>query len=258
MANEAIRIDIRQGRLTHAQRSIEALEALLPAERPAQRSTLTEAWNGVRTARCRLLMARGQAAQAAGILEDQVADWRAARMAYREARAQILLALAHAACGQADAAARGLVSALVYGQQQGLVRSIVDEGEAARTLLQQLARDRPPGLQAWYLDELLASFGDGDASAPPAAAAAETPAAGRLSAREVEILDFIAQGLSNKEIARALRVAPETIKWHLKNIYEKLNVSSRVQAVQCGLGMDLPLRAKDATEPASVTRSARG
>ena len=58
-----------------------------------------------------------------------------------------------------------------------------------------------------------------------------------MSAREIEILNHISLGLSNKEIARALRIAPETIKWHLKNIYEKLNVNSRIEAVQNGLGL---------------------
>jgi len=57
-------------------------------------------------------------------------------------------------------------------------------------------------------------------------------AAGVLSAREIEILDFMTRGLTNKEIAKALRIAPETVKWHLKHVYEKLHVSSRMQAVQ--------------------------
>ena len=58
-----------------------------------------------------------------------------------------------------------------------------------------------------------------------------------LNARETEIINHISHGLSNKEIARALRLAPDTIKWHLKKIYEKLNVSSRIEAVQSGLGL---------------------
>jgi FixJ family two-component response regulator len=52
-----------------------------------------------------------------------------------------------------------------------------------------------------------------------------------LSAREVEILNLIAQGRSNKEIARVLCIAPETIKSHLKHIFTKLNVERRAQAV---------------------------
>lgn len=62
-------------------------------------------------------------------------------------------------------------------------------------------------------------------------------ASAALSAREMEIVGHISHGLSNKEIARALRLAPETVKWHLKNIYEKLDVGSRIEAVQSALGI---------------------
>jgi LuxR family maltose regulon positive regulatory protein len=56
-----------------------------------------------------------------------------------------------------------------------------------------------------------------------------------LSAREIEILTCVARGLSNKEVARELQVTAETVKWHLKKIFEKLDVGSRVEAVQIGL-----------------------
>jgi LuxR family maltose regulon positive regulatory protein len=52
-----------------------------------------------------------------------------------------------------------------------------------------------------------------------------------LSARETDILKLIAEGLSNKEIARDLVIAPETVKSHVKNIFAKLNVEKRAQAV---------------------------
>jgi LuxR family maltose regulon positive regulatory protein len=52
-----------------------------------------------------------------------------------------------------------------------------------------------------------------------------------LSAREADILKLIADGLSNKEIARDLAIAPETVKSHVKNIFAKLNVERRAQAV---------------------------
>ena len=47
----------------------------------------------------------------------------------------------------------------------------------------------------------------------------------------MEIVSLLARGQSNKEIARSLGLAPETMKWHLKNIYLKLAVESRAQAV---------------------------
>ena len=61
-----------------------------------------------------------------------------------------------------------------------------------------------------------------------------------LSIRESEILHCVARGLSNKEIGRSLKLAPETIKWHLKNIFMKLSVNSRMEAVQrvLRLGVD--------------------
>jgi len=60
-----------------------------------------------------------------------------------------------------------------------------------------------------------------------------------LSAREVEILNLIAQGRSNKEIARVLSIAPETIKSHLKHIFTKLKVERRAQAVSRAQGLGL-------------------
>lgn len=52
-----------------------------------------------------------------------------------------------------------------------------------------------------------------------------------LSRRELEILDLVSQGYSNKEIAGRLSLSGGTVHWHLKNIYEKLHVHSRTQAV---------------------------
>jgi len=52
-----------------------------------------------------------------------------------------------------------------------------------------------------------------------------------LSEREIEVLRLLADGLSNREIARKLFVTVGTVKWHLHNIYGKLGVRSRVQAV---------------------------
>ena len=52
----------------------------------------------------------------------------------------------------------------------------------------------------------------------------------KLSPRELEILNLIAPGYSNKEIADRLGISIESIRWHLKNIYHKLHVHSRTEA----------------------------
>lgn len=52
-----------------------------------------------------------------------------------------------------------------------------------------------------------------------------------LSPREVEILDALASGQSNKELARRFGISPNTVKTHLARIYEKLGVQRRVHAI---------------------------
>jgi DNA-binding CsgD family transcriptional regulator len=52
-----------------------------------------------------------------------------------------------------------------------------------------------------------------------------------ISARELEVLELLAEGCANKEIAKRLFVSPNTVKTHLAHLYEKLEVSRRTQAV---------------------------
>lgn len=56
-----------------------------------------------------------------------------------------------------------------------------------------------------------------------------------LSVREIEVLDCVAQGLSNKEIAEALFITEQTVKNHMTSVLRKLNVNDRVQAVLCAV-----------------------
>lgn len=53
-----------------------------------------------------------------------------------------------------------------------------------------------------------------------------------ISPRELDVLDLLARGHSNREIAGALFVSPNTVKSHLASLYQKLEVSRRTQAVQ--------------------------
>jgi len=68
-----------------------------------------------------------------------------------------------------------------------------------------------------------------------------------LSQREVEVLVLMAAGRTNKEIADALFVSANTVKTHCSNIYSKLGVSRRVQAIQRGIDVGIIVRKDEST-----------
>jgi ATP/maltotriose-dependent transcriptional regulator MalT len=69
----------------------------------------------------------------------------------------------------------------------------------------------------------------------PPAARHEEPLMESLTAREVEVLGLVADGLPNREIARALEISEHTVKFHLASVFGKLGASTRTEAVQRGL-----------------------
>ncbi|MBI3161166.1 MAG: response regulator transcription factor [Chloroflexi bacterium] len=60
-----------------------------------------------------------------------------------------------------------------------------------------------------------------------------------LTARELEVLHFMAQGLANKQIALSLGLSEHTVKFHLSSLYVKLGASSRTEAVRRGIELGL-------------------
>jgi LuxR family maltose regulon positive regulatory protein len=117
-----------------------------------------------------------------------------------------------------------LQSALEIAEPQGYVRLFVDGGEDIRAIF---GRVRPSPLEnqhlAFYTNKLLSAF---EAEDGPAKQGLIEP----LTKRELEVLTYIAQGLTNPEIAERLFLSPNTLKAHAQNIYSKLNVNNRVQA----------------------------
>ena len=62
----------------------------------------------------------------------------------------------------------------------------------------------------------------------------QQPTADQLTQRELDILRLITDGLSNQDVARRLFITLSTVKWYLRQIYSKLGVSSRTQAIAAG------------------------
>jgi LuxR family maltose regulon positive regulatory protein len=102
-------------------------------------------------------------------------------------------------------------------------RAFLEEGPAIMNLLPRV-HHLPPGFVSQVLDAASAQGGG-----PPMPQT--QPLVEPLSERELEILRLIAAGRSNPEIADLLYLSLNTVKWHAKNLYGKLNVGSRIEAV---------------------------
>jgi LuxR family maltose regulon positive regulatory protein len=128
-----------------------------------------------------------------------------------------------------------LEQALALAEPGGYVRVFVDEGRPMAALLRQ---GHAHGVLPQFMATLLAALdGQGPGSTAQPSVPGPTSAGGPtvaepLTERERDVLRLLAAGRSNPEIARILYVEVNTVKTHVKSLYGKLGVHSRVQATQ--------------------------
>jgi LuxR family maltose regulon positive regulatory protein len=150
-------------------------------------------------------------------------------LADEQLKVMVLQAVAHFAQGEKDTAVQLLADVLALAEPGGFIRIFVDEGPPMARLLSAVA---VRGILPDYTSKLLAAFEaeeqtSEDESSLPLAQSLIEP----LTQRELEILQLIAQGLSNREIGERLFLALSTVKKHNGNIYGKLQVQRRTEAV---------------------------
>ena len=158
----------------------------------------------------------------------------------------ILQAVAHQDEGNEAEAIKTIETALLLAQPDGLTRTFIDEDEAVSKLLLELLNqkarlwetEQPELLR--FVVKLKDAFGP-SAPVPTARMAATQEEAlpwwyveDPLSERELEVLQHVARGLSNQEIADKLSLSAGTVKHHMSNIYHKFDVHSRTQALERG------------------------
>jgi len=136
---------------------------------------------------------------------------------------RILLALAYEAHNEIPGAIESLEYALSLAEPDGFIRIFVDEGASMAHLLSE-AKVR--GVMPEFLGKLLDVFGKAENKTPSNQNVIEP-----LSDREMEILTLIAKGLKNKEVAEKMVISLNTVLYHTKNIYNKLGVNKRTQAI---------------------------
>jgi len=136
-----------------------------------------------------------------------------------------------------DEALTALKRALVLAEPEGFIRSFVDEGEPMRRLLLEyqkvITKRIGDGVASeslrllTYTDKLLAAFPQTAPVEKPKSKTIPEP----LSERELDILQLIASGRTNQEIAETLVIAVSTVKSHINNLYGKLGTNRRTQAI---------------------------
>lgn len=144
-------------------------------------------------------------------------------------RSQLHAALGHEQNSQAD-----VVTALELGEPEGFISIFVEEGAAiADTLGDLLRQHRFESVNPTYLQQILSAFPTAYSPKPVTAKILDQDLSPiePLTPRELEVLQLIAEGGSNRFIANKLVISLSAVKKHAGNIFQKLNVNSRTQAV---------------------------
>ncbi|NNJ13307.1 LuxR family transcriptional regulator, partial [Chloroflexales bacterium ZM16-3] len=139
---------------------------------------------------------------------------------------RVLQALAAERRGDADLAQRQLAETVALAAPGGYARRFLDEGPQVAAILRRVRADSPT--QRGFIAQILMAT---DAAPDQAPAPSSQPLAEPLSAQELLVLRLLAEGCSNQAIAERLVITVGTAKWHAHNIYAKLGVSRRTQAV---------------------------
>ncbi|SNR94105.1 LuxR family transcriptional regulator, maltose regulon positive regulatory protein [Pseudomonas segetis] len=176
--------------------------------------------------RTRLQQARGHYSEAIheilqlrGMLQD---DWEG----LEHIRLDLLAAHSYQQLGYQERSQSLLVQCLIAAEREEVRSLFLEEGEPIRNMLHQLEMaERQPALQN-FIRSLLALWPGQSAQRQLEVIEEE------LTEREQEVIRLAAQGMSNNDIGQQLNLALGTVKWHLHNIYEKLKVRNRTQAIR--------------------------
>jgi LuxR family maltose regulon positive regulatory protein len=222
------RVQIARGRLDEAS-AWARTQGLSPEDDPNYLRELAH----IALARLLLAQAAGSQrnralAQARQLLERLLEAAVAGGRSGSEIEILILLALARQMEGAVSAALAALERALTLAEPEGYLRIFVSEGTAMRDLLRQAATG---SAASGYAQRLARAFDDPDLIPAPQAPAPGLDLVEPLTARQIEILRLIATGMRNQEIAEQLYLSLPTVKRHIANIYGKLGVDHRTEAV---------------------------
>ena len=124
------------------------------------------------------------------------------------------------------------LKALEIGEQFGYVRLLVEEGQVIRPLLDEILKKRDVSSKIkQYASRLLEALGKSSGTKDEEKVIQANGLIEQLTSREMDVLELLASGKTNQEIAADLVITIRTVKKHASNIYSKLNATNRTHAV---------------------------
>jgi len=228
---ERVRLQLAENRVTEAAACVTQLGRIAAVADRTEEAVSEEIDRYRSLGEASLAMARHRPHDAIGPLAAVLERFHQHRGDYLALRARTMFALACLAADDRTRAVEECCEVLAAIESSRAYRTIIDQGPDVGDLLRAVREKMHPTrdkLRIECIDEII----ERSRTRYPAHAPADVaPVSEDLSTRERGVLNLIAAGQSNKEIARTLGIAPETVKSHIKNIFTKLSVEKRAQAV---------------------------
>ena len=231
MGLERVRINLAEQRLAQAEIGVRHLADLAAASPVTTRCAWSDIHDAAALARAHVLAAQGEHAETAVILRNLHQAALATQQDEIAMGLAIHLAAAHWQAGAASEAVELCHQAVIAAGPAGRSQPFRDADAAILAVLRRLREGMQHAAEGvGFIDTLIGN------SQHPVAAMADSE---KLSPREQSVLALLVDGQSNKDIARTLSIAPETVKSHVKGIFFKLGVINRAQAVSRALSLGL-------------------
>ena len=177
------------------------------------------------TVRLRLLIASGKHKEAIPAIKEALDTADSKGRDRRALKMRILLAMALYADGETRRAMRSLGHAVDIASAEGFVQTFLEEGPGLISMLKELNADNSTNLNKDWFSQLVKNPKQCQPSTQPSALIEP------LTPKEMNVLQLLAQGNSNNDMAEALFVSESTVRTHLRNINLKLQAKNRTQAI---------------------------
>jgi LuxR family maltose regulon positive regulatory protein len=223
---------LRMGALAQAEAWAQNLDLLHPSENYLQ-------WELQALMVVRLRLAQDKPEEAISILKKLQPETEAGGRWQRMVDIWLLACRAYSRMDQMEESLAALESALAQAGPEQLIRPFLDEGPECYEILSRLQPRIQDASQKQFVARILREAIPSSQVEGVTHRVALGELVEALSERELEVLQLMARGLTNPEIAERLYLSPNTLKAHAQNIYQKLEVHGRVQAVNRGRELGL-------------------